>query len=93
MLRLPSRSAVSPRARRRVHLFAGIAFGCVAAVSWWQVATEGATPARVIGAVFSTIVVVLEALFPPERKGLLRRRGRCAGAEEGSQSSSQEEEK
>ena len=91
MLRLLSRSAVSPRARRRVHVFAAVAFGCVAAVSWWQLATEGATTARVIGAVFSTIVVVLEVLFPG-RKKLLRRRRRPAGAEESTQSSSQEEE-
>ena len=91
MLRLLSRSAMSPRARRRVHVLAGVAFGCVAAVSWWQVATEGATTARVIGAVFGTIVVVLELLFPG-RKKLLRRRGRPAGAEEGTQSSSEGEE-
>ena len=90
MLRLLSRLAVSPRARRRVHVFAGIAFGFLAAVSWWQLATEGATTARVIGAVFSSIVVVLEVLSPG-RKRLLRRRGRPAGAEEGTQSSSQEE--
>ena len=90
MLRLLSRSAVSPQARRRVHVFAAVAFGCVAAVSWWQLATEGATTARVIGAVFSTVVVVLELLLPG-RKRFLRRRGRPVVTDEGTQSSTQEE--
>ena len=79
MPRLLSRLPLSPRAIRRVHAFAIVAFACVAVVSWWQVATEGATAARVIGAVFSTIVVVIEVLFPG-RKRFLRRRVSTAGS-------------
>jgi len=90
MPRLLSKLVLSPSARRRAHVIAAVAFGCVAAISWWQVVTEGATSARVLSAVASTVVVVLE-VFLPRRRRLLRRRTRLVESDEKPQLPSQSE--
>ena len=80
MPRLLARLAASPRTRQRAHLIGVALFGIVAAFSWWIVKEEGATPARVLTAIASTAVVLLE-LFLPKRRRLLRRSRSEPGSE------------
>jgi len=80
----------TPEARRRIRAFTVVVFVLLAAISWWSIATEGPTPARVISAVASTIVAVLEA-FVPKRRGLLRMRARAENADGESEEATQED--
>ncbi len=72
MAGLLSRFAVSPRAKQRARLISVIVFGVVAAMSWWSIIEEGASPARVITAIVTSVAALLDALLP-KRKRLLRR--------------------
>lgn len=74
MPRLISRLLASPRAKQRAHFIAAGLLGLVAVVTWWSVADDGATPARVITAIASTAAAILEALLPKRRR-LFRRAG------------------
>jgi hypothetical protein len=67
-----SRIAVSPSAKRRVRLLSIAVFAAVAALSWWTIAEEGASTARVLAAIASSVAAVAQA-FSPQRKR--RRRG------------------
>jgi len=62
----------SPEAKQRAHRIAGVIFLLVAAIDWWIVIEDGASPARVLGGVAASVAAVLE-LFLPRRRRLLRR--------------------
>lgn len=72
MARLLSRFAVSARAKQRARVISAILLGLVAAMSWWGVIEDGATPARVVVAVATSVAVLLDVLLPKRRR-LLRR--------------------
>ena len=58
----------SPTVRRRLLLISGLVFVLVAALSWWTVMEEGATTARVLAAVASSVAAVLQLAFPTRRR-------------------------
>jgi hypothetical protein len=64
----------SPEAKRRLRYFTAALFGVVAALSWWNIYTEGRSTARLITAVVGTVVAVIEISFPERRR--LRGRNR-----------------
>ena len=68
MGRLLSRFMVSPRAKRRARIASLIIFALLAALGWWGVAEDGATPARLIAAIAATAAVILDALLPKRRR-------------------------
>ena len=72
MPRLLTKLAASPRSKQRVRIIIALVFGAVAVVSWWGVKVEGASPARVLTAITSSVVVLLE-VFLPKRRRLLHR--------------------
>ena len=72
MGRLLSRFVVSPRAKRRARTISAVLFALVAALSWWAVAEDGPSPARMITAIVASVAVVLDLLLP-KRRGLFRR--------------------
>ena len=80
MPKLLSRFLKSPEAKKKAHRIAGALLFLVAAVSWWIVIEEGASPARVINGVVASAVAVLE-LFLPNRPRLMRRRKSQPGPE------------
>ncbi len=74
MAKLLGRLLRSPRARARLRVLTAVLFGLVAVLSWWGIITEGHSTARVIGAIASSIVFVLEAFLPKRRRFLRRSR-------------------
>ena len=72
MPRLLSKLRSMPGVAKRARLIAAVLFGLAAATSWWIVIEQGPSPARVIAAVATTVVVLLD-VFLPNRKRRLRR--------------------
>ena len=72
MGRMLSRFVVSPRAKRRARVISVVLFGLVAALSWWGIAEDGPSPARVITAIVASVAVVLDLVLPKRRR-LFRR--------------------
>lgn len=66
---------MSPESRARLQRISWILMLMVALLGWWLVVEEGASPARVIGAVAATAAAVLQALVPGRRRLLGRRPG------------------
>ena len=75
---LVSRFLKSPQAKQRAHRVAGVGLFLVAAVNWWIVIEDGASPARVLGAVVASVAAGVE-LFLPRRRRLLRGRRSAPG--------------
>jgi hypothetical protein len=63
-----SRVARSPSAKRRLRLFSIVALAGVAALSWWSIAQEGASTARVLAAAASSAAVVAQAFLPRDAR-------------------------
>jgi hypothetical protein len=63
----------SPDARARVQGVSAILLFLVAVLGWWTIHTDGASPARVIGAVAASVAAVLQLLFPNRRRQRRRR--------------------
>lgn len=68
-----SRFARSPQAKRRARVVSTVLFVLLAGLSWWSVADEGPSTARVVAAVATSAAAIVQ-LFLPHRKRLLRRR-------------------
>jgi hypothetical protein len=87
MARLSSLFARTPEAKSRLKRLSGILFILLAALGWWTVASEGATPARFIAAIAASIAAVLEVFFPMRRGFLRSRRSRRTPGDEGGERS------
>ena len=72
MGQLLSRFVVSPRAKRRARVISAVLFALVAALSWWAVAEDGPSPARLITAIVASVAAILDLVLPKRRR-LFRR--------------------
>ncbi len=73
MPKLLSRFMKSPEAERKARRISLAMLFIIAAVNWWIVIEDGASPARVIAGVVASLVAMIELLFPRRRR-LFRRR-------------------
>lgn len=78
---LLSRVTMSARAKRRFRVASVAMLAIVAALSWWMVADEGPSPARLIAAIVTSVAALLELLLPRRRR-LFRRSGTPTGGAE-----------
>lgn len=63
-----SRIFKSPEAQARASKAAGIVFLIVAATNWWIVIEDGASRARLIGAIAATVAALVGLFFPNRRR-------------------------
>jgi hypothetical protein len=75
-LRLPN-SRLPESTKKRLRTLPIVLLALLAAISWWTVAEEGASNARVITAVTSTLAAMFQAV------GTWRRRGDPGGTQRG----------
>ena len=64
----------SPQIVARIRRLTLVGFALTAAISWWMVVDEGLSDARVITAIITTLVVVVEFTVRRRRRDIEERR-------------------
>jgi hypothetical protein len=78
---LLSRKAMTEQGKRRLRVVSTLALAAVAVLSWWMVIEEGASGAKLLAAIATSVGVLLEIALPGRRR-LLRRSRTNPGVEE-----------